>query len=136
MSGLNPEITYHTLDLRDDIPYVVQRRQKHSSKKAEDTKKVIDEILKARFITEAWYTTWISNILIVRKVNKKWSICVNYLDLNRTCPKYYYPHPYIDKLIKISYEFKLLSFMDAYSRNYHIPFDNFDRSKTNFMTNE
>lgn len=69
MSGLSPEITYHTLDLRDDIPYVVQRRKKHSSKKAEDIKKVVDEILKARFITEAWYTTWLSNILVERKAN-------------------------------------------------------------------
>jgi hypothetical protein len=43
-------------------------------------------------------------------------MCVDYTDLNRACPKDKYPLPNIDKLVDNSSGYKLLSFMDAYSR--------------------
>lgn len=136
MSDLRQKITYYTLALIDNIHYAVEHMQTHSLRKVEATKKIVDELLKAIFITEARYTTRLSKILVGSKANKKWPMCFNYLDLIRACPKDSYPLPNIDKLIDISYGFKLLYFKDAYSRHYNIPSDNLDCSKTTFITNK
>ena len=50
-------------------------------------KEEVDKFLKANFIREFRYTTWLSNIVMVRKVNGKWRICIDYTNLNRACPK-------------------------------------------------
>jgi len=61
-------------------------------------------------------------------------MCVDYTDLNRACPKDAYPLPNIDKLVDNSSGYKLLSFMDAYSRYNPIPMAEEDKQKTTFMT--
>ena len=86
-----------------------------SPKKAEAVEKAVKDLLKAKFISEAQYTTWLSNVVLVKQSNGKWSICIDYTNLNRAFLKYAYPLPNIDKLVDNSAGFKLLSFMDAYS---------------------
>jgi len=61
-------------------------------------------------------------------------MCVDYIDLNRACPKDAYPLPNIDKLVDNSSGYKLLSFMDAYSCYNQIPMAEEDKQKTAFMT--
>jgi len=39
-------------------------------------------LLSAGFIEEAHYTTWLSNMVLVKKANGKWQMCVDYTDLN------------------------------------------------------
>ncbi|CAJ2665348.1 unnamed protein product [Trifolium pratense] len=113
---------------------VVQRRRRQSPEKAEAAEKAVKDLLEANFISEARYTTWLSNVVLVKKSNGKWRMCVDYTDLNRACPKDSYPLPCIDKLVDNSSGFKLLSFMDAYSGYNQIPMAVADRGKTAFMT--
>jgi len=61
-------------------------------------------------------------------------MCVDYIDLNRACPKDSYPLPNIDKLVDNSSSYKLLSFMDAYSGYNQIPMAEEDKQKMTFMT--
>ena len=88
----------------------------------------------ANFISEAKYTTWISNVVLVKKSNGKWRMCVDYTDFNRACPKDAYHLPNIDKLVDNSSGYKLLSFMDAYSGYNQIPMADENKKKTTFMT--
>ncbi|GAU32568.1 hypothetical protein TSUD_218260 [Trifolium subterraneum] len=113
---------------------VVQRRRRQSPEKMETAEKVVKDLLEANFISEAKYTTWLSNVVIVKKSNGKWRMCVDYTDLNRACPKDAYPLPCIDRLVDNSSGFKLLSFLDAYSGYNQIPMVVADRTKTAFMT--
>jgi len=62
-------------------------------------------------------------------------MCVDYTDLNMTCPKDPYPLPNTDYLIDSASGFKTLSFMDAYSGYNQIKMDPLDALKTTFMTN-
>lgn len=41
-------------------------------------------------------------------------MCIDYIDLNRACPKDAYSLPNIDRLIDEAVGHKLLSFLDAY----------------------
>ncbi|GAU45610.1 hypothetical protein TSUD_301880 [Trifolium subterraneum] len=131
MPGLDPEVACHQLTID---PRVVQRRRKQSPEKAEAARKAVTDLLEANFIAEAQYTTWLSNVVLVKKSNGKWRMCVDYTDLNRACPKDAYPLPNIDKLVDNSSGFKLLSFMDAYSGYNQIKMAEIDKKKTAFMT--
>ena len=52
----------------------------------------------------------------MKKVNEKWRMCVNFMDLNKTCPKDSFLLPRIDQLVDSIAGHRLLTFMDAFSR--------------------
>ncbi|GAU18261.1 hypothetical protein TSUD_176030 [Trifolium subterraneum] len=134
MPGIDPEVACHQLTIDPRASVVVQRRRKQSPEKAEAARKAVKDLLEANFIAEAQYTTWLSNVVLVKKSNGKWCMCVDYTDLNRACPKDAYHLPNIDKLVDNSSGFKLLSFMDAYYGYNQIKMAEIDKKKTTFMT--
>ena len=52
----------------------------------------------AKFIWEVYYSDWLANVVMVKKVNGKWRMCVDFTDLNNACPKDSYSLPCIDQL--------------------------------------
>ncbi|GAU52019.1 hypothetical protein TSUD_418360, partial [Trifolium subterraneum] len=99
MPSLDPNIACHQLTVDEAASAVVQRRRRQSPEKVEAAKKAVKDLLEANFISEAKYTTWLSNVVLVKKSNGKWRMCVDYTDLNRACPKDAYPLPCIDRLV-------------------------------------
>ncbi|KAK0606003.1 hypothetical protein LWI29_033080 [Acer saccharum] len=73
---------------------------------------------------------------MVTKANGKWRMCVDYIDLNRACPKDSFPLPKIDQLIDSTAGNKLLSFMDAFSGYNQIMMHPANQDKTNFITGQ
>ena len=59
-------------------------------------KEEVDRILAKGFIREIQYPKWLANVMVVPKKNGKWSVCVDYSDLNDACPKDTFPLPWID----------------------------------------
>jgi len=55
-------------------------------------------------------------MVLVKKPNGTWRMCVDFIDLNKACPKDSYSLPKIDKLVDAMAGYALLSFMDAFSR--------------------
>ena len=53
-------------------------------------------------------------MVLVKKVNNKWRMCVDFQKLNKTCPKDSYPLPRIDQLVDATSGHELLTFMDAF----------------------
>ena len=56
----------------------------------------VNKLLSAGFIREVYYLEWLANVVLVNKVNGKWRMCVDFTDLNKTCPKDIFPLPRID----------------------------------------
>ncbi|GAU24437.1 hypothetical protein TSUD_364210 [Trifolium subterraneum] len=81
------------------------------------------------------YPEWLANVVLVKKSNGKWRMCVDFTDLNKACPKDLYPLPSIDKLIDGASGYKTLSFMDAYSGYNQIKMNTLDAPHTTFMSN-
>jgi transcription antitermination factor NusA-like protein len=88
----------------------------------------------AGFIREVLYPTRLTNIVIVKKSNGKWRICVDFTDLNKACPKDSYSLPRIDRLVDATMGFKFLSSLDANSGYHQIPIYPEDEEKTTFIT--
>jgi len=93
-----------------------------------------DMLVKTGFIKKACYTTWLTNVVMVKKSNGKWRICTNYIDLNKACPKDSYPLPSIDRLVDGVADHHTLSFLDAYCGYNQIQMHSRDKEKTTFMT--
>lgn len=56
-------------------------------------------LLKANFIRSIDYPTWLFNVVLVKKANGQWQICIDFIDLIKICPKDSFSLPRIDQLI-------------------------------------
>jgi len=94
----------------------------------------VAQLARAEFIRELVYNTWLANVVMVKKSNGKWRMCVDYTDLNKAYLKDIYPLPSIDRLVDNTSGYELLSFLDAYSEYNQIRMYTPDKDKTAFMT--
>jgi hypothetical protein len=94
----------------------------------------VDKLLITNFIREVFYPNWLANVVMVKKANGKWRMCVDFTDLNKACPKDSFPLPRIDKLVNSTTGHKLLTFMDAFSGHNQIVMNKADQEKTSFIT--
>ena len=96
----------------------------------------IRKLLEADFIREVYYPNWLANVVMVKKANEKWRMCINFTDLNRACPKDNYPLPRIDTLVDSTARHELLSFMDTFSGYNQIKMNEDDQERTSFVTSQ
>ena len=82
------------------------------------------------------YLEWLANVVMVKKNNGKWRMCVDFIDLNKAYPKDRFPLPKIDQLVDSIVGHKVLSFMDAFSGYNQIMMDEEDHEKTAFITSQ
>ena len=91
-------------------------------------------MLSTGFIREVYYPNWLANVVLVKKANGKLRMCVDFMDLNKACPKDSFPLPKIDQLVDSIAGHRLLTFMDAFSGYNQIKMVEEDQEKTAFIT--
>ena len=96
----------------------------------------VNKLLAANFIREVYYPEWLANIIMVRKANGKWRMCVDFTDLNNAYLKDSFPLPRIDQLVDSTAGHKLLTFMDAFLRYNQIQIAEEDQEKTTFIISQ
>ena len=89
-----------------------------------------------QFIQEVYYPDWLANVVMVKKANGKWRMCVDFTDLNKASPKDSYPLPRIDQLVDSIAGHQLLSFMDAFSGYNQIKMDEAVQEKTSLISSQ
>ena len=94
----------------------------------------VEKLLKAQFIREVYYPDWLTNVVLVKKSNGKWRMCMDFTNLNKACPKDSFPLQRIDALVDSTSRYKLLSFMDAFFGYNQILTHPEDQEKTSFIT--
>ena len=72
MPGIAPDVVCHRLALDSSAKWVAQRRRKQSPEKAEAARKAVKDLIEANFVREVKYTTWLSNVVLVKKTNGKY----------------------------------------------------------------
>ena len=94
----------------------------------------VQKLLEGGFIRECQHPKWILNVVLMKKPNGTWRMCVDFADLNKACPKDSYPLLKIDKLVDATVGHALLSFIDAFSGYHQIPLCPEDQKKIAFIT--
>jgi len=133
MVGIDPSVITHRLNVDPNARPRVQRRRKMAPEKLVAVREETKKLLSTGHIREIQYPEWLANVVMVRKSNGKWRMCVDFSDLNSACPKDSYPLPNIDMLVDNASGCGLLSFMDAYSGYNQIGMHLGDEEKTAFM---
>ena len=96
----------------------------------------VEKLLEAGFIRKVFYPDWLANVVMVKKNNGKWRMCIDFTNLNKAYLKDSFPLPRIDRLGDSIASHKLLSFIDAFSGYNQIFMDKEDQEKTSFVTNQ
>nr|XP_025665327.1 uncharacterized protein LOC112764025 [Arachis hypogaea] len=134
MPGISPSVITHKLAVSPAARPVSQKKRNLGTEKRSASMTEVNKLLEAKFIREIRFTTWLANVVMVKKNNGKWRMCVDFTDLNKACPKDAYPLPCIDTLVDNSCGYDTLSFMDAYSGYNQILMHPSDQEKTAFIT--
>ena len=106
------ELIEHALKVDPNATPKKQRLRRFSPDKREAIKKELAKLLAAGFIKEVYHPDWLANpVLVQKKSNNKWRMCVDYTDLNKHCPKDPFGLPCIDQVIDSIAGCVLLSFL-------------------------
>ena len=74
----------------------------------------VKKLLNIGFIKEVPHTTWLANVVMAKKANGNWRMCVDFTNLNKACPKDSYPLSSIDNLVDTALGNIILRFCDAF----------------------
>jgi hypothetical protein len=86
--GIPREVAEHKLNIKPGSKPVRQRLRHFNDEKC---KAIGEEVIR-----EVFHPEWLANLVLVKKKNKKWRMCVDYTSLNKACPKDPFPLPRID----------------------------------------
>ena len=136
MPGISPEVIQHKLNVNPERKPVQQRQKTFTPERGQAIAEEVTKLLTARFIQEVYYPEWLANVVLVKKANEKWRMCVDFTDLNKACLKDSFPLPRIDQLVDSIARHKLLTFMDAFSGYNQIKMAEEDQEKTAFITSQ
>ena len=135
MGRIDPAIITHTLNVSPSFKPAKQKRS-FALERQKAINEEVGKLLQAGAIREVEYPEWLANVVLVKKANGKWQLCIDFTDINRACPKDSFPLPRIDLIVDSTAGHELLSFMDAFSGYNQISMDPDDQEKTSFVTGQ
>ena len=92
---------------------VQQKRRVFAPEQNQAVTDEVNKLLSTGFIQEVYYPDWLANVVLVKKANGKWRMCVDFTDLNKACPKDSFPLPRIDQLVDSTAGYRLLTFFQG-----------------------
>ncbi|GJV43445.1 reverse transcriptase domain-containing protein [Tanacetum coccineum] len=135
-AGIPRRICQNALSVNPGVTPVAQKRRILGQEKSKAVMKEVEEWLRAGIVRSVRYPTWISNPVLVEKVDGTWRMCIDFKNLNSACLKDYYPLPKIDLKIEAVMGFPFKCFLDAYKGYHQIQMSKEDEEKTAFYTNQ
>ena len=116
--GVDPDFIQHRLNVDSHSKPVQQKSRRSAPVHAEAVQKKVERLLHVGAIREVHYPTRLSNIVVVKKKNGKWRVCMDFTSLNQACQKDPFLLPKIDQLVDATAGHDRMSFLDAFQR-YH-----------------
>ena len=92
MLGILREVIEHALKISPGSTPVKQRLRRFGEKHRAIDEEIV-KLLAAGFIKEVYHPEWLANLVLVQKKSGKWRMCVDYIGLNKACPKDPFPLP-------------------------------------------
>jgi len=124
----------HHISLEENTIPIKQKAYRLSKVQADALKEELIKLLNNHLI-EPSSSPWSSPVILVRKKNNKWRMCIDFRKLNNVTIKDAYSLPLIDDILfSIGKKVKVFSTIDLFSGFYQIPMFHEDIPKTSFTT--
>jgi hypothetical protein len=133
MPGILREVIEHRLEIDPAFKPIKQKERRYTSERSEAIRLEINKLLEAGFIRPVDYPIWLEIPVLVEKPDRSWRMCIDYMSLNKACPKDEYPLPRICQIMDSTASCELLSFLDAYSGYHQISLAVDNEEKTSFI---
>ena len=134
--GVDQAFITHKLNVDPLLPPRRQKPRRFAKQHVEAVKEEVERLKQARAINEVFFPKWLSNIVVVKKKNRKWRVCVDFTDLNRAYPKDPFPISKIDQLVDATSRHPRMSFLDVFQGYHQIVLAPEDQEKTSFISPE
>ncbi|KAK4392800.1 hypothetical protein Sango_2057800 [Sesamum angolense] len=115
MPGLDPKVVVHHLSVKKGARLIKQDQRRFRPELIPLIEGEVNKLIEVGFIREVKYPMWISSIVPVRKKNRQIRVCVDFRDLNNSCPKDDFPLPIVELMIDATTGHEALSFMNGSS---------------------
>ena len=135
MGGIDLAIITHRLNISLSFKLIKQKRS-FTTERQKAINEEVGKLLQAVAIIEVEYPEWLANVVLVKKANGKWQLCIDLTYINRACLKDSFPLHRIELIKDASIGHELLSFMDAFFGYNQISMDPDDQEKTSFVTEQ
>ena len=93
MPRIDPSVMVHRLNVSPIFPLVHQKKRVFAQERDQGIGEEVCKLKEADFIKEVYYLDWLANVVMVKKANGKWRMCVDFTNLNKAWPKDSYPLP-------------------------------------------
>ena len=87
MPEIDRKIIQHRLNVNPECKPIQQKQRIFALERNKAVIEEVETLLKADFIREVFYPDWLANVVMVKKSNGKWRMCVDFTDLNRLAQK-------------------------------------------------
>lgn len=131
--GLDPSVAIYILNLNPNAITIAQKKRMFAKERQKVIVKEVDKLNASKCIREVQFPTWLSNVVLVKKANGKWRMCVDFTNLNYACPKNCFTLLMVDQLVDGTAGFEYLSSLDTYSGYHQILMDPEDEEKIAFL---
>ncbi|GKD37977.1 reverse transcriptase domain-containing protein [Tanacetum coccineum] len=136
MTGVSRLVAEHRLNIREGYSPVRQKKRGQAPERAKVIQAEVQKLVEAGIMREVYYHDWLSNLVMVKKHDGSWRMCVDFTDLNKACPQDCYPLPEIDWKVESLCGYPFKCFLDAYKGYHQIQMAESDEEKTTFHTNQ
>ena len=76
MGGIDPAIITHRLNVSPSFKPVKQKRRSFAPEGQKAINKEVSKFLQAGAIREVEYPEWLANVVLIKKANGKWRLCI------------------------------------------------------------
>ena len=91
MASISTYTITHKLNDDPNFRPIHQKRRKDSPGRNLIIQKEVERLLKDKMIEEVKFLIWLANVVVVEKKNRKWRVCMDFMDLNKACLKVPFP---------------------------------------------
>ena len=99
MPRIDPSVMVHKLNVSLTFPPIHQKKRVFAQERDQAIAEKVRKLQDAEFVREVYYPDRLANMVMVKKANGKWRMCVDFTDLNKACPKDSYPFSRVDVLV-------------------------------------
>ena len=92
-------IIQHNVPLKPNVKPFHQKSRRINPSLFPIIEKEVKKLLYAKIIVPLRYSSWVANLVPVRKKNEEIRLCVDFRNLNRSSLKDNYPLPKIDQIL-------------------------------------